>query len=244
MKSFFAWIGGKSLLAKRIISEFPTSFDRYIEVFGGGGSVLFAKDKHADLEVYNDANSDLVNLFRCMKYHRAELEREIDGYINSREVFQDLKLRLEHNVGFTDIQRAGMFFIKLKTSFGADGRTFCCHKRNLSTDRFTEISQRLKNVVVENKDFENLIKVYDRPNALFYCDPPYHTTEKYYDVQFTEKDHLRLKNTLDGIKGKFVLSYNDDEYIRNLYKNYNIIEVSRNNNLSSGSYKELIVKNF
>lgn len=244
MKSFIAWIGGKSLLAKRIIAEFPQSVERYVEVFGGGGSVLFAKDKHADLEVYNDANSELVNLFRCMKYHRAELEREIDGYINSREIFQDLKLRLEHNVGFTDIQRAGMFFIKLKTSFGADGRTFCCHKRNLSTDRFTEISQRLKNVVVENKDFENLIKVYDRPNALFYCDPPYHTTEKYYDVQFTEDDHLRLKNALDHVKGKFVLSYNDDEFIRELYKDYTIMNVSRQNNLSTGTYKEVIIKNF
>ena len=80
MKSFIAWIGGKSLLAKRIISEFPDDIDRYVEVFGGGGSVLFAKDKHADLEVYNDANSELVNLFRCMKYHREELEREIDLY--------------------------------------------------------------------------------------------------------------------------------------------------------------------
>ena len=54
-------------------------FGRYIEVFGGGGSILFSKNRNADLEVYNDANSDLVNLFRCMKYHRAELEREIDG---------------------------------------------------------------------------------------------------------------------------------------------------------------------
>ena len=137
-----------------------------------------------------------------------------------------------------------MFFIKLKTSFGTDGRTFCCHKRNLSTDRFTEISRRLKNVVVENKDFENLIKVYDRPNALFYCDPPYHTTEKYYDVQFTEDDHLRLKNALNHIKGKFVLSYNDDEFIRELYKDYTIINVSRQNNLSKGDYKEVIIKNF
>lgn len=129
MKSFIAWIGGKSLLAKRIIAEFPTNLDRYVEVFGGGGSTLFAKDKHADLEVYNDANSELVNLFRCMKYHRAELEREIDGYINSREIFQDIKNRLEYGTGFTDIQRAGMFFVKTKISFGADGRTFGCHKR-------------------------------------------------------------------------------------------------------------------
>lgn len=244
MKSFIAWKGGKALLAKRIITEFPQDIERYVEVFGGGSSVLFAKDKHADLEVYNDANSELVNLFRCMKYHKTELEKEIDGYINSREMFQDIKARLENGVGFTDIQRAGMFYVKTKISFGADGRTFGCNRKNISTDRFTEISQRLKNVVVENKDFENLIKVYDRPNALFYCDPPYNTTEKYYDVQFTENDHLRLKNTLDAIKGKFVLSYNDDDFVRELYKNYNIIEVTRQNNLSTGNYKEVIVKNF
>jgi DNA adenine methylase len=244
MKSFIAWIGGKSLLAKRIVEEFPTDIERYVEVFGGGGSVLFSKDSHAPLEVYNDANSELVNLFRCMKYHREELEKEIDGYINSREVFQNIRVRLENGTGFTDIQRAGMFYVKTKISFGADGRTFCCNKRNLSTDRFKEIAQRLEKVVVENKDFENLIKVYDRPKALFYCDPPYHTTEKYYDVQFTEDDHLRLKSALDNIKGKFVLSYNDDEFIRELYRDYNIIEVTRQNNLSSGEYKEVIVKNF
>lgn len=59
MKNFIAWIGGKSLLAKRIISKFPQSVERYVEVFGGGGFVLFTKDKHTNLEVYNDANSDL-----------------------------------------------------------------------------------------------------------------------------------------------------------------------------------------
>lgn len=179
-----------------------------------------------------------------MKYHKNELEKEVSGYINSREIFYELKERLENGVGFTDIQRAAMFFIKTKISYGADGRTFGCNKKNISADRFSEISQRLKNVVIENKDFENLIKVYDRPDALFYCDPPYHTTEEYYDVVFTESDHLRLKNTLDNIKGKFILSYNDDEFIRDLYKEYTIIETERQNNLSKGSYKELIIKNF
>ena len=78
MKSFIPWIGGKSLLAKKIVSMFPDDFDRYIEVFRGGGSVLFAKDKHAPLEVYNDVNGQLVNLFRCIRFHREELQREID----------------------------------------------------------------------------------------------------------------------------------------------------------------------
>lgn len=83
MKSFIPWIGGKSLLAKKIVSMFPEKIDRYIEVFGGGGSVLFAKEKHAQLEVYNDANGHLVNLFRCIRFHREELQREILGYINA-----------------------------------------------------------------------------------------------------------------------------------------------------------------
>ena len=77
MKSFIPWIGGKTLLAKRIVSLFPDNISRYIDVFGGGGSVLFYRDKNAPLEVYNDLNSNLVNLFRCAKYHRAELQREI-----------------------------------------------------------------------------------------------------------------------------------------------------------------------
>ena len=246
MNSFIPWIGGKRLLSKKIVSLFPEKSDRFIDVFGGGGSILFAKDKHAPLEIYNDANGDLVNLFRCIKYHRSELQREISGYINAREVFNEIKERLDTS-GFTDIQRAAMFYIKIKMSFGADGRTFGCNKKNLSSDYLTDIEQRLNSgagVVIEHKDFENLIKVYDRPKAIFYCDPPYHTTEKYYDVAFKEDDHIRLKQCLNSIKGKFLLSYNDDDFIRELYKEYEIIEVSRQNNLGKGKYNELIIKNY
>lgn len=88
--------------------------------------------------------------------------------------------------------------------------------------------------------FENLIKVYDRTSSFFYLDPPYHTTEKYYDIEFTEDDHKRLASQLSQIQGKFLLSYNDDMFIRDLYRDYDIVSVSRNNNLSSGSFKELL----
>lgn len=246
MKSFIPWVGGKTLLAKRIVFMFPQKIDRYIEVFGGGGSILFYKDKHAPLEVYNDANGELVNLFRCIKYHREELQREINGYINAREVFTEIQERLKCS-GFTDIQRAAMFYIKVKISYGADGRTFGCNKKNLSADYLTDIEERLNSgsgVVIEHKDFENLIKVYDRPGALFYCDPPYHTTEKCYDVVFSEADHERLKQCLNGIKGRFLLSYNDDDFVRELYKDFNIKAVERQNNLSKGTFKELIITNY
>ncbi len=246
MKSFIPWIGGKSLLAKKIVSMFPEDFGRYVEVFGGGGSVLFYKDKHAPIEVYNDANSQLVNLFRCIRFHREELQREILGYINAREVFEDIKEQINMR-GFTDIQRAAMFYIQVKISYGADGRTYGCNKKNISPDYLTEIENRLKSgagVVIEHKDFENLIKVYDRSDALFYCDPPYYKTEKYYNVSFNQEDHERLKRCLKAIKGRFILSYNDDNYIRDLYKEFNITAVERQDNLSSGKYKELIITNY
>ncbi len=202
MRSFIPWIGGKRLLANKIISLFPDNIDRYIEVFGGGGSVLFAKEKHAPLEVYNDANSQLVNLFRCIRFHREELQREISGYINAREVFEEIRERINMN-GFTDIQRAAMFYIMIKISYGADGRTYGCNKKNISPDYLSEVENRLKagaGVVIEHKDFENLIKVYDRSGALFYCDPPYHKTEKYYDAEFNDSDHERLNSCLKNIK--------------------------------------------
>ena len=243
MKSFIPWIGGKSLLAKKITAEFPQDFGRYVEVFGGGASVLFSADKHAKFEVYNDANGDLVNLFRCIKYHREELQKEIRFYLNSREMFGDIRKRLDCP-GFTDIQRAAMFYVLIKTSFGADTDSYGCSVKKISTERFNEIEKRLANVVIEHKDFENLIKQYDRPDALFYCDPPYHTTEKHYSEHFSEADHYRLNGVLAVLKGRFILSYNDDDFVRELYKDFNIQAVSRQNNLSTGQFKEVIIKNY
>ena len=151
----------------------------FIPWIGGGSSVLFAKEKHAPLEVYNDANGHLVNWFRCIRFHREELQREISGYINAREIFEDIRTQINMR-GFTDIQRAAMFYIQIKISYGADGRTYGCNKKNISPDYLSEVEKRLKTgagVVIEHKDFENLIKVYDCPGALFYCDTPYHKTE-------------------------------------------------------------------
>lgn len=69
MNSFISWIGGKKLLRNKIIEYFPKEFDRYIEVFGGAGWLMFYKDKHAGLEIFNDYNNELINLYRCVKYH-------------------------------------------------------------------------------------------------------------------------------------------------------------------------------
>ena len=99
----------------------------------------------------------------------------------------------------------------------------------------------------ENLDFEHLIKTYDRENALFYCDPPYFETEKYYRARFQESDHKRLADALHSIKGRFLLSYNDCPQVRELYADCIIEPVSRRNTLSAQSvdgYKEVLVRNY
>lgn len=249
MRSFISWIGGKKLLKKKIIEQFPGNFDRYIEVFGGAGWVLFDKEKHADMEVYNDVNGELVNLFRCVKYHPEALQKELDWILMSREQFFDCVAQNSIR-GMTDIQRAARFYCRIKMSFGTDLRSFGVRLKDMQKTiaYLQEVSKRLKRVVIENVDFERLIKTYDRESALFYCDPPYYEAEKYYPDRFQPEDHVRLREELSRIKGKFILSYNDCTEIRKLYEDYDLIEVDRQDTLVSKTnprrYKELIIKNY
>jgi DNA adenine methylase len=252
LDSFISWIGGKRLLRKKIISMFPSNgFDKYIEVFGGAGWVLFGAEEHAEKEVYNDINGELVNLFRCVKYHCGELRRELSFLLNSRELFNDYKAQIGVS-GMTDIQRAARYYMIIKLSYGSDRRTYGCCSKNLSKmmNYLEVVSARLERVIIENKTFDSILKTYDSNSALFYLDPPYHGTEKYYDNAFTDDDHARLKDLLNALKGRFLLSYNDDDFVRNLYKDYQIIEVTRQNNLlgrydiKDKTFKELIIKNY
>lgn len=72
-------------------------------------------------------------------------------------------------------------------------------------DELPLYKERLKDVIIENRNFENLIKTYDRPSAVFYIDHPYVESEGYYNkkyVSFNKDDHLRLNSVLKGIKGR------------------------------------------
>ena len=68
-----SWIGGKKSLRELIVTLFPLYYERYIEVFGGGGWILFHKPPGNDFEVYNDFNGLLVNLYRCVREKPDEL---------------------------------------------------------------------------------------------------------------------------------------------------------------------------
>ena len=92
MNSIISWVGGKKALRALIYQRMPKEFGRYIEVFGGGGWVLFGKPPDTPMEVYNDFNSDLANLFRCVKERPMALLKELNFFpLNGRDEFLVLK---------------------------------------------------------------------------------------------------------------------------------------------------------
>lgn len=113
--SFFPWMGGKTKLAKQIVSLIP-DHTCYVEVFSGAANILFAKPKSKS-EVINDINSDLVGLFRVVKYHRREFLKQLQFLTHSRQEFHDFKSQR----GLTDILRAARFYLILKAAFGGTG---------------------------------------------------------------------------------------------------------------------------
>ena len=176
-----------------------------------------------DFEVYNDFNSLLVNLYRCVRDKPQELMEALRYVLNSREDFDVVRATLARDSPASDVQKAAWFYELIRYSYAAGLTSFGSQPHDMWSN-FPLIEQahrRLAKVVIENKDFEKLIRQYDRPASLFYLDPPYHATEGYYqnigEDGFTETDHIRLRDALMRIEGKFLLSYNDDEFIRSLY---------------------------
>jgi DNA adenine methylase len=254
INSFMSWIGGKKALRDEILIRFPTACHRYVEVFGGGGWVLFHKPP-GEYDVYNDFNPNLANLFRCVRDKPDELIAELEFTLNSRldfrHVRQELKTRAEQ---LPDVRRAAYFYQLIRQSYASGLDSFGGAPRSM-WDSFPLIRAccgRLQRVVVENRDFEQLIRQYDRPDTFFYCDPPYYSTEEYYeDVDFKAEDHKRLADTLLGIQGKFLLSYNDCPEIRALYQKPNVVieGTSRLSNIAQryeggAMYAELLIANY
>ena len=255
MNSFMSWVGGKKSLRDDILIRFPLYYERYIEVFVGAGWILFhmPPDK---FEVFNDANSNLVNLYRCVRQNLRKLIHHLRFMINARDDFRTIVQQRKNGLfpRFHDYDRAAKFYYLIQYSYGHKTDQFCCMPI-ASWKKFPLIERaaaRLQSVVIENRDFEALIKLYDRPESFFYCDPPYYSTESFYnDVDFSRKDHERLRDTLLESEGKFLVSYNDCPEIRKLWdvQGIYIEEISRLNNLaqryeSGAEYHELFISNY
>lgn len=252
-----SWVGGKKALRDEILQRFPLDYDRYIEVFGGAGWVLFHKPPGNDFEIYNDFNSLLVNLYRCVRDQPDELIAALKYVLNSREDFERAKTALARGDPATPVQQAAWFYQVIRYSYASALTSFAGRPHDMWSN-FPLIEQahrRLAKVVLENRDCVKPLRQHDQKTSFFYLDPPYHATEGYYqnigEDGFTERDHIRLRDTLLSIQGKFLLSYNDDAFVRALYDapGIQIVSLTRLNNMRQRyepncQFEEVLIANY
>ena len=254
INSFMAWVGGKKALRDKILARFPRNYKRYIEVFGGAGWVLFHKPPGNDFEVFNDFNGNLVNLYRCVREQPEALQDELRYMLNSRLDFEYMKGMLHSQAVLPDVRRAAYYYALIRYSYAAVTSTFGSQPHAMWNNfpLIESAADRLQKVVIENKDCVKLIRQYDRPESFFYCDPPYYNADQYYEAVSTDGfDHAGLADALLGIKGKFLLSYNDCPEIRALYDRPGIVVegISRLSNIAQRyengkQYPELLISNY
>ncbi|MBI4621028.1 MAG: DNA adenine methylase [Desulfobacterales bacterium] len=256
MNSFLAYMGGKSLLAPKIIPKIP-KHRCYVEVFAGAAWMLFKKDENmSHVEIINDINLDLVTLYRVIKHHLEEFIRYFKWILVSRDEFY--RFRQEAPETLTDIQKAVRFYYLLKLGYAARIKnpsfsiaTTARPRLNLLRieEELSAIHLRLARVYIENRPYEEVITRFDKPDTFFYIDPPYLGCEDYYgDGIFQREDFEKLREILKGIKGKFIMSINDLPEIKNLYKEFRYEVVNTSYSAGGADKKkkvtELLVMNY
>lgn len=254
MKSFISYLGGKSLLTKKIIPLIP-KHHCYCEVFAGAAWLLFRKEP-SKVEIINDINTDLVNLYRVVKNHLEEFVRYLKWVLVARDQFDLFKK--ENSETLTDIQRAVRFYYLLKTGYASkvDDPYFAISTHRRSAFNLLRIEEelsaahlRLSMVFIENKPYQNFIQRFDKPDTFFYLDPPYYNCEDYYGKGIFSKDDFNiLAGLLKDVSGKFILSINDVPEIRKLFKEFNFTKVttrySSNAKARKNSVQELLIMNY
>ena len=249
-----AWLGGKKALHQKIIDVIDAiPHQTYVEPFVGMGGVFLRRQWRPRLEVMNDLNGEITNLFRILQRHYPQFMEVMRFQIASRREFE--RLRLCDPSTLTDLERAARFLFLQRLAFGGQvGGVFGVSKDTSPRFSLTKLEplldaahSRLDGVVFENLDWADVLGRYDSPTALFYLDPPYWGGEDDYGKGMFDRDQFALiADALGAIEGAFVLSINDRPEVRELFAAFNLREVSLKYTVAAGAAKqanELIITN-
>lgn len=234
--SLVKYYGAKTHMLKKLLSLVP-SHQTYVEVFGGGASLLLAKSP-SKVEVYNDIECEVVNFFRVLRDpdQAKQLRNKLELTPYAR---QEYETTLTSTDSVADpVEGARRFFVKANQSWngtlgGAWSRTkqrnpAKTFHRKLSHIEF--VCRRLKNCQIENRDFENVIGCFDSDNTLFYLDPPYppdvRKTRQVYRHEMTLQDHERLLGIVMGVKGMVMLSSYPGKLYADVLRGWEHVEIT------------------
>lgn len=207
-----------------LIQRFPPH-SRCVEVFAGAAALFFMRAP-TEVEVRNDVNDDLINLYRVVQHHLEGFVRQFKWALSSREVFKWLSDTPPHTL--TDIQRAARFYYLQQNCFGgrAEGRTFgtaTTSPPGLNLLRLEETLSaahlRLSGAYIEKLDWQACVARYDRQHTFFYLDPPYWQTEG-YGVPFEFGQYERMAAVLNGLQGRAILTLNDHAAFHDLFAGF------------------------
>ncbi|HLI03138.1 MAG TPA: DNA adenine methylase [Terriglobia bacterium] len=225
LRSPLGWLGGKSKLRAEIISRIPPH-TTYVEVFGCAAWVLFGKPPETSkVEVLNDLDGELINFWRVLKHRPAEFAEEAASLVASGELWQGWRAlpaqgsEVERAIRFLAVLKLGFGAKRISTAFGSHRLRPPKHVHIASRADFGRIIARLRTVWIERLDWRRCIEKYDASTTFFYLDPPYRCPgAKGYAFSFTDEDHRALADALRGVRGKWMLSYNDDPWIAKIYE--------------------------
>ncbi|WP_349743946.1 DNA adenine methylase [Roseateles cavernae] len=242
------WIGGKRRLADHLIPRFP-AHKCYVEVFAGGAALYFLRPP-AEVEVINDVNGELINLYRVVKHHLEEFVRQFKWMLSSRAVFTWLQDTPAETM--TDLQRAARFYYLQHQCFGGKvqgqnwGTATTAPPMNLLRieEQLSAAHLRLSSAYIEQLDWRACLKRYDRPHTFFYMDPPYWETEG-YGVPFPFGEYEAMATEMRRLQGKAIVSLNDHPAIRACFAGFHMETVDITYSVAGGDKpsprRELII---
>lgn len=223
--------GGKWKMAPWIIEHFPRH-EVYVEVFGGGASVLMLKAP-SRTEIYNEIDERIVNVFRCLRdpIKSKKLERLLELTPYAMQEYEDC-----YEEAADDVDEARRTICRSFFGIGSDSifrkngfrRGFKNGKLDSNNAFLSYLNvlpffvDRIRPVIIENLDWTRVIKVYDTPETLFFVDPPYldevcTSRSVTYSHPFTREEHIELARVLNQVKGNVVLSGYWSELYDELY---------------------------
>lgn len=245
---FFPYVGGKARIASEIVSHYPpcSSFHTYVEPFCGGAHCFLSFDcpKTMIKVIVNDIDKDVFHLWRDIKVVKKDALVHKD-WRGSRGLFDQLK---KERVFPTPADRLYRNLYLSFYSFSGHKTGGYAHKKTLRGKgffrTFDALKQKVSSIKVLNQDYKKVISKYDDPRAFFYIDPPYMDKQHLYGG--SSINPLELYQVCRSIKGKFLLSYPDNPFVRHLFQEFILVPIPIR--YTSGKDKpeadELLIKNY
>lgn len=220
-KPILRWPGGKTRLLSHLLPLLrPHTI--FVEAFAGGAALTLGKEP-SKVEVINDFNGELVNLYRHAQFHIDALVAEVEWTLNARA---DLEALLEQP-GLTGLQQAARYLLRNRLSFGGGGSSFAVSKqaqpsRSAVLEKLRAFNARLDKVAVENLSYERLVKNYDSPGTLWFFDPPYTAGEVDTYSAWDSEQMAAFAGVVAGLQGDWIVTVNDCPDNRALFKGHEI----------------------